>query len=163
MSSSKSSGHFWPAYVDLMTVLLMVFLLLTLLFQMVASIARMQEGLKVSVAASMASKTAVRPGGLTLTFATADAPLQAGQTNEARAWLQANLAGIAESGLSISARIPAAEGDVSRRLSTQFARVLQIKQVATELQVDEHKLFIANQLDAGLQTAGEIQLSVGRQ
>ena len=41
--SSKSSGHFWPAYVDLMTVLLMVFMLLTLLFQMVASIARMQE------------------------------------------------------------------------------------------------------------------------
>lgn len=162
MSSSKSSGHFWPAYVDLMTVLLMVFLLLTLLFQMVASIARMQEGLKVKTAAPMASEATARPGSLMLTFASADAALQAGQRDEARAWLLANLAGIAEHGLSISARIPANEGEVSRRLSAQFSRVLQIKQLATEMQVDERKLYIVNQLDVGLQTAGQIQLAVGR-
>lgn len=161
--SSKSSGHFWPAYVDLMTVLLMVFMLLTLLFQMVASIARMQEGVKVTTAAPMASLVVARPGSLTLTFVTADEPLQTSQRNEIRAWLQTNLTGITTSGLTISARIPVAEGEISRRLSTQFARVLQIKQLAADLQVDEHKLFITNQIDDSLQSVGEIQLSLGRQ
>ncbi|RBL85139.1 hypothetical protein DDE05_19145 [Streptomyces cavourensis] len=161
--SSKSSGHFWPAYVDLMTVLLMVFMLLTLLFQMVASIARMQEGLKVTTAASMDKAADAHQGALTLTFANPEAPLQDGQKKEVQAWLHANLEGIATSGLTISAHIPAEGGEVGRRLSSQFSRTLEIKRIAAELQVDEHKLFIVNQLDGALEVAGRIQLYLGRQ
>lgn len=161
--SSKSSGHFWPAYVDLMTVLLMVFMLLTLLFQMVASIARMQEGLKVTTAGSMDATETPRQDALTLAFADAEAPLQAVQKKDIQAWLRANLAGISASGLTISARIPADGGEVGRRLSSQFSRTLEIKQLAAELQVDEHKLFIVNQLDGALSVAGQIQLYVGPQ
>lgn len=161
--SSKSSGHFWPAYVDLMTVLLMVFMLLTLLFQMVASIARMQEGLKVTTAASMDNAAAQRQDALMLVFANAEAPLQASQKKDVQAWLRANLDGIAASGLTISAHIPADGGEVGRRLSSQFSRALEIKQLASELQIDEHSLSIVNQLDGALESAGQIQLYVGRQ
>ena len=161
--SSKASGHFWPAYVDMMTVLLMVFMLLALLFQMVASIARMQEGLQVKTATSMDNAAPQGQGGLTLTFANAEAPLQDSQKKDIQAWLRANLDGIAASGLTVSARIPAADGDVGRRLSSQFARTLEIKQITTALQIDEHKLYIVNQLDGSLDIPGQIQLYVGRQ
>lgn len=162
MSASKSSGHFWPAYVDLMTVLLMVFLLLTLLFQMVASIARMQEGQQLKMAATLDAAATTHSGGLLLTFANTDSPLLESQKKEVHNWILSHLDTVTTLGLSISARIPQSDDDVGRRLSSQFARVLEIKKLAAELEIDEPKLYIVNQIAAGMTAAGEIQLFVGR-
>lgn len=43
----KSNSHFWPAYVDMMTVLLLVYLLITLLFQILMIIAQQNVGIKL--------------------------------------------------------------------------------------------------------------------
>lgn len=43
----KSNAHFWPAYVDMMTVLLLVYLLITLLFQILMVIAQQNVGIKL--------------------------------------------------------------------------------------------------------------------
>lgn len=160
MSKTSGSSHFWPAYVDLMTVLLMVFMLLTLLFQMVASVARMNEGMQLNAAGVMDVAMPVDSGGLRLTFGNTDSPLLDAQKDEVRAWLENNLARITASGLSISARIPQAGDDVGRRLSSQFARILELKQLAVELNIDAASLRIFNQISGDISTAGEIQLSV---
>ena len=43
----KSNSHFWPAYVDMMTVLLLVYLLVTLIFQILLIIAQQNAGVKL--------------------------------------------------------------------------------------------------------------------
>ena len=44
----KSNGHFWPAYVDMMTVLLLVYLLISMIFQVLLIVAQQNVGVKLS-------------------------------------------------------------------------------------------------------------------
>lgn len=164
MSASKTSGHFWPAYVDLMTVLLMVFLLLTMLFQVVAGAARMQEGLKVSQAASIqAAKATEQKNTLQLSFASIEAPLSASDIAKVNAWFRENADDIKVHGCTLRAVVTAEQSEVGRRLSSQFGRLLEIKKLATELGIDQQKFQIVNRLDNATEAMhGAIRLSVGQ-
>lgn len=44
----KGNGHFWPAYVDMMTVLLLVYLLISMIFQVLLIVAQQNVGIKLS-------------------------------------------------------------------------------------------------------------------
>lgn len=163
MSRSKSSGHFWPAYVDLMTVLLMVFILLTLLFQLVAAIARMEEGLKVTEASSLQAQSPEdKPGALVLNFAADEVRADPAQVGKIHSWFRANAQTIKQQGYTLSAVISAKEADTGKKLSLQFSRLLEIKKQADEMEIDQSQLQVVNRVDAESDAySGQIQLFVG--
>lgn len=45
---SKGNDHFWPAYVDMMTVLLLVYILISMVFQVLMVLAKQNEGIKLN-------------------------------------------------------------------------------------------------------------------
>lgn len=45
---SKKNDHFWPAYVDMMTVLLLVYILISMVFQVLLVLAKQNEGVKIN-------------------------------------------------------------------------------------------------------------------
>lgn len=163
MSRSKSSGHFWPAYVDLMTVLLMVFILLTLLFQMVAAIARMEEGLKVTQASSLQAQLLTeKPGALLLKFTADEIRADTADVGKVQSWFRANTEAIKQQGYTLSAVVSADQADTGKKLSLQFSRLLEIKKQADELGIDQSQLQVVNRVDAASDAySGQIQLFVG--
>jgi len=146
-----------------MTVLLMVFILLTLLFQMVAAIARMEEGLKVNEAASIqAGNIGNRPGGIFLRFKNTEVVAAANELAEVKSWLTGNKETIKQQGYTLSAIISADQSDTGKKLSLQFSRLLELKKLADELGVDQEQLQIVNRIDAvNTANSGQIQLFVG--
>jgi hypothetical protein len=141
----------------------MVFILLTLLFQMVAAIARMEEGLKVNEAASIqAALYQDKPGALLLTFKANEVVADASESGKIKAWFAANAASIKEQGYTLSAVISADQADTGKKLSLQFSRLLEIKKQADELGVDQAQLQVVNRIDSATDTnTGQVQMFVG--
>lgn len=160
--SSKSSGHFWPAYVDMMTVLLMVFLLLTLLFQVVAGIARMQEGLKLKVAATLSNPVAASSSDdLVLRFTTPGDAMTTDDEAKVLAWLGHHAEACAKNGCAVWAISGSGDADVGKKLSVQYSRLLRIRQMAADAKYGVDNLEVINRIDEAKQGEdGTIRLSV---
>lgn len=145
MAGGKGGGSFWPAYVDLMTVLLMVFVLLTLLFQTLAALARMKQGVMLNQSTSMASEAlAADAGALKLTF-DRGTPFTAAQLGQVSAWLGLNRKAIEQQGYTLLALSPTEEQGAGGRMMGQFERVLEVKRIAADRDLDD-KLTIVNRV-----------------
>jgi|GEM_PF-1981693 len=162
MAGGKGGGSFWPAYVDLMTVLLMVFVLLTLLFQTLAALARMKQGVMLNQSTSMASAhVAADSAALELRFERG-VPLDAAQMAKVSTWLGLHRKAIAEQGYTLLALSPTEEQGTGGRLMGQFERVLEIKRIAAGLDLDD-RLTIVNRVQSDVQAEEQrIVLMIGK-
>lgn len=162
MAGGKGGGSFWPAYVDLMTVLLMVFVLLTLLFQTLAALARMKQGVMLNQSTSMVSE-AVAPesGALELRFERG-VPLDATQVAKVSTWLGLNRKAVEQQGYTLLALSPIEEQGTGGRMMGQFERVLEVKRIAAGLGLDD-RLTIVNRVQSDVEAEEQrIVLMVGK-
>lgn len=162
MAGGKGGGSFWPAYVDLMTVLLMVFVLLTLLFQTLAALARMKQGVMLNQSTSMVTDVVAKDhGALTLTF-DRGATLSLNQTLEASAWFGLKRGAIQKEGATLIALSPTEEQGAGGRMTGQFERVMDIKRIAQGIELGD-KLTIVNRVQGDIpENEQRVVLMVGQ-
>lgn len=146
----KSNSHFWPAYVDMMTVLLLVYLLITLLFQILMIIAQQNVGIKLRERNQLVTNVykydqGVNPNELRLDF---QGPKNRNFLTEANKekliqWIDANKDQIEEKGAVIFAT-SSDDAQVGFSLSLQYQRSLEVFSILQSRKVSVQKVKIEN-------------------
>jgi len=158
MAASSKSNHIWPAYVDMMTVLLMVYMLLSMIFQVLAAMATPSSGTPDAPPVSNAtSAEVVSVHGATMDDSLTQLPtdfvarvgqeenfLQPAERAATRAWLSRNEQAIRERGVLVFSLTGTAGAPLGVRLRMQFERSLMVVSIADELKIPRDKIELRN-------------------
>ena len=102
----KGNGHFWPAYVDMMTVLLLVYLLISMIFQVLLIVAQQNVGIKLSEQRQVEIRSIsqeLRPNELRMILDSNQNYLGSKNQKELISWLEKNKEVIEQNGVTIYA------------------------------------------------------------
>ncbi|MGX7004769.1 hypothetical protein [Caballeronia sp. KNU42] len=159
MAASSKSNHIWPAYVDMMTVLLMVYMLLSMIFQVLAAMATPSSGTPdappvsnatsaeaspVPHAASMDESLAQLPTDFAAKVSVEENFLQPAERAATRAWISQNAQAIRERGLLVFSMTGTTDAPLGVRLRMQFERSLVVVSIADELKIPRDKIELRN-------------------
>lgn len=158
MAASSKSNHIWPAYVDMMTVLLMVYMLLSMIFQVLAALASPTSGAAESKlttsateavtaahpAADMDDSLVQQPNDFVATVKSDENFLQPPERAAVRAWMSRNAQAIGERGFLVFSMTGTADAPLGVRLRMQFERSLMVVSIADELKIPRDKIELRN-------------------
>ncbi|MGA7817715.1 hypothetical protein [Caballeronia sp.] len=159
MAASSKSNHIWPAYVDMMTVLLMVYMLLSMIFQVLAALATPSSGTpdappvsnatsaeptSVSHAAVMDDSLTQLPTDFVASVGRDENFLQPAQRAATRAWMSRNEQAIRARGFLVFSLTGTAEAPLGVRLRMQFERSLMVVSIADELKIPRDRIELRN-------------------
>ncbi|GKX57496.1 hypothetical protein SOASR030_36080 [Leminorella grimontii] len=142
----KSNGHFWPAYVDMMTVLLLVYLLISMIFQVLLIVAQQNVGVKLS----QQRQVEIRAVGqdplaneLRLALDTNQNYLGTKNQQELVKWLEAHRDGISKNGAVIYAAVQN-DTQVGVNLTVQYDRSLEVLRIMQQHDIPTARVTINN-------------------
>ncbi len=142
----KGNGHFWPAYVDMMTVLLLVYLLISMIFQVLLIVAQQNVGIKLSEQRQVEIRSIsqeLRPNELRMILDSNQNYLGSKNQKELISWLEKNKEAIEQNGVTIYAA--AKEGkQMGVSLTLQYDRCLEVLRVMQQHGVSTKKATINN-------------------
>lgn len=142
----KGNGHFWPAYVDMMTVLLLVYLLISMIFQVLLIVAQQNVGIKLSEQRQVEIRSIsqeLRPNELRMILDANQNYLGSKNQKELISWLEKNKEVIEQNGVTIYAA--AKEGkQMGVSLTLQYDRCLEVLRVMQQHGVSTKKAMINN-------------------
>ncbi|GKX51808.1 hypothetical protein [Budvicia aquatica] len=142
----KGNGHFWPAYVDMMTVLLLVYLLISMIFQVLLIVAQQNVGIKLSEQRQVEIRSIsqeLRPNELRMILDSNQNYLGSKNQKELISWLEKNKEVIEQNGVTIYAA--AKEGkQMGVSLTLQYDRCLEVLRVMQQHGVSTKKATINN-------------------
>jgi hypothetical protein len=159
MAASSKSNHIWPAYVDMMTVLLMVYMLLSMIFQVLAAMSTESSGTPNAPAVSNATsgeavasahRTTMddsltqRPTDFVASVGQDENFLQPAERAATRAWISRNAQAIRERGVLVFSLTGTADAPLGVRLRMQFERSLMVVSIADELKIPRDKIELRN-------------------
>lgn len=127
----KSNSHFWPAYVDMMTVLLLVYLLVTLIFQILLIIAQQNAGVKLRDRNQVATvhykiDENVEPNELRLAFDINKNPNYLDSKNREKLfeWMEIHKDEIEQKGAVVFSTTSSKDEQTGNDIDLQFKRIL---------------------------------------
>lgn len=142
----KGNGHFWPAYVDMMTVLLLVYLLISMIFQVLLIVAQQNVGIKLSEQRQVEIRSvsqALRPNELRMVLDSNQNYLGSKNQKELINWLENNKEAIEQNGVTIYAA--AKEGkQMGVSLTLQYDRCLEVLRIMQQHGISTKKATINN-------------------
>lgn len=154
--ASGSKNHIWPAYVDMMTVLLMVYMLLSMIFQVLAALATPSDGPptptdtsrpQASVAtnpADMDDTVMQQPNDFVASVSHDENFLQPATRATVRDWMSRNAQAIRERGFLAFSLTGSDDAPLGVRLRMQFERSLAVVAIADELKIPRDKIELRN-------------------
>ncbi|VEJ54442.1 hypothetical protein [Pragia fontium] len=142
----KGNGHFWPAYVDMMTVLLLVYLLISMIFQVLLIVAQQNVGVKLS-AQQQVEIHAVPQGSklneLRMMLDVNQNYLGSKNKKELISWLEKYKDDIEKNGVVIYAA--SKEGkQIGVNLTLQYDRCLEVLRTMQQYEISTQKVTINN-------------------
>lgn len=174
----KSNGHFWPAYVDMMTVLLLVYLLISMIFQVLLIVAQQNVGVKLSQQRQVEIRSVgldPQANELRLALDTNQNYLGVKNQQELVKWLEAHRDGISKNGAVIYAAVQN-DTQVGVNLTVQYDRCLEVLRLMQQHDVSTAKVtinnasvnvskddFVAIYVKAPKVSAGKVDNSVGNE
>lgn len=135
----KSNSHFWPAYVDMMTVLLLVYLLVTLIFQILLIIAQQNAGVKLRDRNQVATvhykiDENVEPNELRLAFDINKNPNYLDSKNREKLfeWIEIHKDEIEQKGAVVFSTTSSKDEQTGNDIELQFERILGLWKLVQE-------------------------------
>jgi hypothetical protein len=159
MAASSKSNHIWPAYVDMMTVLLMVYMLLSMIFQVLAAMATPSSGtpdappvsnatsaeaMAVTHQATMDDSLTPQATDFVAKVGKDENFLQPAERAATRAWISQNAAAIRARGVLVFSLTGTSDVPLGVRLRMQFERSLMVVSIADELKIPRDKIELRN-------------------
>ncbi|WP_159564429.1 hypothetical protein [Budvicia diplopodorum] len=142
----KGNGHFWPAYVDMMTVLLLVYLLISMIFQVLLIVAQQNVGIKLSEQRQVEIRSispSPRPGELRMALDVNQNYLGDANQKALISWLEKNRQDIELNGAIVYAA--ATEGkQMGVSLTLQYDRCLEVLRVMQQNNISTEKVTVNN-------------------
>ncbi len=142
----KSNGHFWPAYVDMMTVLLLVYLLISMIFQVLLIVAQQNVGVKLSQQRQVEIRAVGQDSQVNELRLALDINQNYLGTKNQQAlvkWLDAHRDSINKNGVVIYAAVQN-DTQVGVNLTLQYDRCLEVLRIMQQHEVSTAKVTINN-------------------
>lgn len=167
--ASGSKNHIWPAYVDMMTVLLMVYLLLSMIFQVLAAlagppvdsapVASPSESSSPAGAVELTDKLTRQPDDFVAGVGREENFLQPAARAAVRDWMSRHAQEIRQRGLLVFSLTGATDAPLGIRMRLQYDRSLVVVAIADELRIPRDKIELRNSVpDDGAQDSIVLRL-----
>lgn len=150
--ASGSKNHIWPAYVDMMTVLLMVYLLLSMIFQMLAALAGPPTTNETTNTVALVDRLTPQRGDFVTSVGRDENFLQPAARASVRDWLSLHAQEIRQHGLQVYSLTVATDAPLGVQLRLQYERSLRVVAIADELAIPRDTIELRNPVpDEGTQ------------
>lgn len=167
--ASGSKNHIWPAYVNMMTVLLMVYLLLSMIFQVLAALAgpagatesaaSSSESSAPTTAVELTDKLTQQPDDFITRVGSGENFLQPEARAAVRGWMGSHAQTIRQRGVIVFSLTGATDAPLGVRLRMQYERSLAVIGIADEIGIPRDKVELRNAVpDDGTQDSIVLRL-----